>query len=799
MVWAGLALAAGICAAAGGWCAGWVLAVTLFFFGLALAFLRRTAVLHRFVSALGFQVLFVSAFFGAAGALLWYARHAGPPGDPLCRYAMNARPVACVLEGRVRASDVLSPKDDYTRFLLDVDRVDIGGQTLGLRGGVVVRWSRPNGQLYTDERVRVSGVPDPRLGNVNPGIRSYEDYLRVRGIHSAVSVRGADGVVRVAPGRWWQPAYWASRLRAFEASRLAEVVPERVLSFVLAVWLGDRSDIGRAEYQTYVETGTAHILSISGVHMGIVFVTLSFVLGVFLAKGRVRALLTMAVILVFALVAGASTACLRAAVMIVIYLLAEVFDREPDTPTALSLSGILFLAWSPDLLFDVAFVLSFSSVASILAFREPVEAVLTAVPRVIRGTLATSISVQAIPLPLVVYYFNVLPILSALTNLVVIPLLAAVLWLCFLTTVTAVISIRIAPVFGYALVVPVELIRAVAGWAAAVPGGHFRLVTPTVTAMAAYWCAVAALAGFLPGLSRGKRRRFIAAGLFAALSWLTWRPFHGEPVVVFLDVGQGDAAFIRTPGGDTVLIDAGDATDRADMGAQVVAPFLWSQHVDRLDCIVASHMDRDHIGGLPYVLDHFSVGCLVVGPFETGASLETALFRQCERRNVPIRRVSEGDTVMLAGAKLDVIHPPPDWPEPRDDNNTSLVVKLQWSGPDVLFTGDIEAPAENALAAKVGHCSVLKAPHHGSKTSSSAAFLDAAAPKACVVSGGRQRGKESTDATVLDAYRARGAAVFQTDYEGAVSLTLDQGVPKLIGTRALRRYPSPPSPTPPAF
>jgi len=617
---------------------------------------------------------------------LWHVRHAGPPGDPLSRYSMAEPKRPYVLEGRVRRPDL--PGGDYTQFLLDVDQVRLDGHLIALAGGVRVSWSDPGQAVYADDRVRVRGVPDQALGRVNPGIQDYEDFLRRRGVHSTVKIRGPDAVERIAPGRWWRPSHWASRLRAFEASRLRRAIPASARALAFTIWLGDRRGMRASEYQSYVTSGTAHILAVSGVHMGVVFISVSFLLRFLVRNRRVRAGLTIGAVLLFALVAGARVSALRAATMIALYLLADLFDREPDAPNALGLAGILFLLVNPEVLFDRAFLLSFSSVASILLFREPVSTVLASAPRMVRdglaavsarlrrglpdagvpssdpvprgvhGGLATPLAVQILPLPLAVHFFHVLPLVGPLANLIVVPLLTAALWLCFLTTLCAVVSTDVATLFGHALAVVVDVIHALVRVAAAAPGGHTRLASPTTVAMAAYWGMVASVTIAVRVPTQRRRRWVAGAVVLAAVAALSWRPWHPPSEVVFLDVGHGDAAFIRTPGGDTVLIDGGDANDRVDMGARVVAPFLWSRHVDRIDYVILSHPDQDHIGGLAYILDQFPVGQLLLGPADTGRRAEWALLEQCADKGIPVRRVARGTTLHLAGAALDILHPP---------------------------------------------------------------------------------------------------------------------------------------------
>ncbi|MBN2308812.1 MAG: DNA internalization-related competence protein ComEC/Rec2, partial [Candidatus Hydrogenedentes bacterium] len=606
--------------------------------------------------------------------------------------------------------------------------------------------------------------------------------------HSMLRARGAEALERLERGQWWSIRHWASRLRAVQAARLAQAVPEEALPFVLAAWLGYRGEIAEAEYDAYVAAGTAHILAVSGVHIGVFFISVSFVLGLFLKDARARAALVMAGVVLFAFTAGGRVSSLRAAFMIGVYVLADLFDRERDTPTALSISAIVFLLASPDLVFDPGFQLSFLSVASILVFAGPFHAGLAGLRPPVSTALATSVGVQILPLPIAIRSFHVIPFAAPLANLIVVPLLTAVLWLCFLTTLASWVSPGVALLFGHALGPAVASIRWVGETVAATPGSHRMACSPTPHAMACYWAA-AALAAYALGEPRRRRAAATGAMSLLAIAFLLWRPVRPEPAVVFLDVGHGDAAFVQAADGSTVLVDGGDRSPYHDMGKRVVAPFLWSQGVLRLDCVVLSHPDRDHIGGLAYVLRRFEVGQVVLGPVPPDHAAANELIALCAERGIPMRRAHRGDTVAAGGLLLEVLHPPPDWAPDASCNDRGLVIRLPWMGLRVLFPGDIEALAEAELGAVDCRAEILKAPHHGSGTSSSAPFLDAVSPGWAVVSSGGPSGREGIDAEVLRRYAGRRVAVWRTDLAGAVRVTLQDGTPTFEGCREHRGYP----------
>jgi competence protein ComEC len=285
----------------------------------------------------------------------------------------------------------------------------------------------------------------------------------------------------------------------------------------------------------------------------------------------------------------------------------------------------------------------------------------------------------------------------------------------------------------------------------------------------------------------------VTAALLLALAAAFWRPWRQPAELVFLDVGAGDAAFLRTTGGSTVLIDGGDRIDAA--GAErVVTPFLRSNRVARLDYVVATHSDADHLTGVQAVVEEFRVETVLLPLRQAPDEAEKGFLALCERRKVPVRRLCRGDTVALAGGKLTALHPPPDWSASASPNEGSLALRLEWAGPTVLFAGDIEAEAETALVRTPCAADILKVPHHGSRTSSTEPFLAAVGPADAVVSTGLLRGRELARPDVLARYERRGIRVWRTDRLGGIRVTPREGGYRIESARRQRGYPVPEPP-----
>ncbi len=778
LVWVATMLALGTWAGGEGLISGLLVPIAIFLCGLIppIATPRKPQ----------FRLISVALCSFALGALLWNVRHADPPGDPVSQLVDSAPSTRWTMTGRVQRTDLFIENAASLRFTLDVDEVAAGGLTYQARGRVQVRWRDPSGPVFTGQRIQAEGTVTNQIGTVNPGIYDAKDHLKSEDIFAQLTVRTPEGVKILEEGPWWSLRYQTARFRVVQAAWFREITPPQVLPFIYAVWLGDRSHLPRDVYATYRLSGIAHILAVSGVHVGIIFASTMFGLRLFMRNGRYRALVAMVTVVLFAFVAGASVTSLRAALMVCIYLVAELFDREPDTPTALSLAAIFFLGHNPDVLYHIGFQLSFASVASILIFTPSIERLLGLLPGVVRQTVAVSLAVQILPVPLSAFYFHVLPVCGPLVNLVAVPLLTVVLWLCFLSALTAGLSFSIATIFTHAVAPAITVIQTIAGWGAHIQQYMPPITSPTLGAGIVYVLVVLIAVGFRAATRFGSfvhRGVVVVALLGVVVFWRDWWP---EPSVAFLDVRQGDATVILSPQRRVAVIDAGNRNEFADYGERVVAPYLWSRGVTRIDHLFLTHADRDHMGGAVYLLDEMDVGEVLLGPVAGESQTEREIIERCATQTVSVRRVAAGEVFDLGGAQLHVLHPPAVWLGNHEDNDLSIVMRLHWDDMRVLLPGDIEAEAEALVARSECGADVLKVPHHGSRTSSSAAFIDAVAPRFAVVSTGGRYGREAVSSQVLDRYTKRGITVLRTDELGAVVLTLKNGSPHLVGTRQVR-------------
>lgn len=746
---------------------------------------------HR-LRLIGFYIVFF-----AVGACFWNFSYTGYNGDALSYHIDQAASKMIRLSGTVAETELFLPGEGTLSYVVDVDTVYDGDTAMPMRGRAKIDWYEPNRVIFAGERFEFAGKPSTHLGNVNPGINSYEDYLRMQRIYSRVLITDPKSVQKTGEASWFSLRYWSSRLRQAQAVRMRPAMPESTFAFVSAIWLGDRSRLSREETEAYRNSGTIHILSVSGLHMAMVYASANIALSIILPRRRLRGCALAVIIILFVMMTGAASATLRSGVMLLICIAYDLLDREPDRPSVLGLSALILLLLEPRALFDIGAQLSFLSVASLLLFQGKIaDSVSQRIPYVLRESFAASFAVIILPMPLLVHIFHTVPIISPITNLLIIPLVTAIMWLAFATSLCAFVYLPVAMLFGYAMTPIVWAVRAIVYVMAATPISYFKTVSPTPLGFLGYCLAAIAL---YVALSQPERRRIAwrAFAGFVVFTVICWRPWFAASEVVFLDVGHGDATYICTPAGQTALIDAGNQTPSFDYGEKVVVPFLLSRGITHLDLVVGTHADLDHLGGLVHVIENIDVGAFVWGPGPHESAIEQRLFTLCTERGIPMIETKRGDAMSFEGIEIAVLHPPeidadaPQTWRPVNDNDWSIVLRVRWPGVDLLLTGDIEAGAEKELVKEDCAATMLRVPHHGSFTSSTPALLDAVHPRVAIVSTGERHGRPVLNDGVIARYKDLGIPLWRTDIHGAVTLTVVDGTPQLLSERANRGYLAP--------
>ncbi len=619
---------------------------------------------------------------------------------------------------------------------------------------------------------------------LNPGVPDNERALERRGTTLVGTVKSGALVDVVARGGFIDEQ--TGRIRAFARRAIFDAVgswSERSAAIVSAIVIGDRTELDPELQRRLQEAGTYHVIAISGGNIAIVAAVLLGIFRLAGTLGRSAMLATIGALLAYEQIVGGGASVDRATLMAVVYFAARAVDHRSPPLNALAFVSGCLVAVQPLSVVDPAFVLTSGATLSILLVVPLVQS--WKLPREaswIAGMLAASLATQVALMPVGALIFSRVTFAGLALNVAAIPLMTLAQVAGMLLLPTALVSQRAASIVGYmahlgaaGLVRSAELVQLA-------PALSIRVAPPGPWVVVAYYLAVVSACLTLRHPWQG--RAFTTAAALAGV-WIVAEPWavvarrgDGRLHVTFLDVGQGDAALVRFPRGGTMLVDAGGLSQRSrfDIGDRVVAPVLRTHGLHRLDFLVVTHGDPDHIGGATSIVREFRPREIWEGipvpPFEPLRDLRAESVAVGSRWS----NVKAGDRRQVDGVDVAILHPDtPDWERQRVRNDDSIVLELRWRDISVLLTGDVGQAVERTQLTSIpaSLIRVVKIPHHGSLTSSSVEFVRGLSPTVSVVSAGRSNHFGHPVSAVLERYRDAGAEVFRTDRDGAVTIETD--------------------------
>ncbi|MDH7577233.1 MAG: DNA internalization-related competence protein ComEC/Rec2 [Bacillota bacterium] len=659
-------------------------------------------------------------------------------------------------------------------------------------------------KLLPGDRVLFQGRLDLPPEAANPGDFNYREYLARRGIVARLEAQGLPVFLGSGEG---DLQYLLRRSLSLVRQRVEKGIEEDLhpaqASFLMGVLLGAKEELTPDDREVYQRTGVMHLFAVSGLHLG--FVLFFFLaLARLLRFGRSSTLFLVAFgVLGYAALVGFPPSVTRAAVMGLTGTVAYLWPRRKSAPASLAFAALVILIFHPGSLFDAGFQLSFAATWGIIYLAGPLGDRLP-LPPGWKGAVTVPLGAQLAVLPLLALYFQQIPFLSLVANILVVLLAGLVVNLGLAGMILTLLHQGLAGPFfltAGALTLP---IRGLLDIFAAVPGGTLAAPSPPWFLTAAWFTLLAIFnwsfrsgneVSFPHFRFRPPARRWLIPSLVGLLltGFLLVRGIDlsgtpGQLRVTFLNVGQGDAVLVETPGRRSLLVDGGGkpafSQSSFDPGRQVVVPYLTRRGIRRLDLVVNSHPHEDHLGGLLAVCEKIQVGEVVAPPVKHPTPLWLKFEALLEERGIPLHRVSSGTTLHLdPKVRITFLHPPPSLlTGTRSDlNNNSLVMRLEYGRFGFLLTGDIEQEGMTALVEAVRRGSlsrellqavVLKAPHHGSATGIVLEFAALVRPQVVVISVGPNSFGHPSPET-LRFWQEQKATVLRTDTDGAVIFETD--------------------------
>lgn len=720
--------------------------LALLLLGLGLALLKR-----RWLRAA------VIACIAAALGLGCYALHDHIIAEPARELAGQTR------EFTATVLDYPEIYDSYTRTEI---RLKTDGapplNTILYDRSDEMKTAKPGEEIQGSARISAA---DRRYG------RRYHAY-HARDIYLLASSKGVERNTEIAP----RLPVLLARINRVLTDRVEAIFPPDVTAFFQALMLGEKSELYRddALYVAMSRAGIMHIVAVSGMHVAFLVGLLQLLLG----ASRRNSLLCIALVWLFVLLTGGSPSAVRAAFMQTTFLLAPLFHRENDPPTSLLTALAVLLLVNPRSAASVSLQLSFASVAGLLLFGPRLyeafspqkgRGILFGLRRYLAGSLASSLSVLVFSLPLTAAYFGSVPLLSPLTN-------ALILWLvplCFgggyLACGLSVLSAPVGALLARLLAWPARLILLAARLIAGIPFASVYLSDKLIV----WWlilCYLLLAYGLL--WKKGGRLRWllpVSISVFALCAALTaTRLFYasGAGTISVLDVGQGQSLTVFS-GDSTLVVDCGNIYSAENAG-DVTGAYLLGCGRRRVDLLVLTHLHADHADGVLRLMELLPVHAILmpIDPNDDDGLLEPILA-SARRHGTEIRTLSHDEMLSIGGIRMELFAPG----ESGDANERCLTAKVSLNDYDMLVTGDIIKAAEHELLAAhdLSDLELLIVGHHGSRYSSSGELLGTIGADTAIVSVGYNTFGHPTHETLerLDAY---GYTIYRTDQNGTVEI-----------------------------
>src|SRR5438093_2036867 len=653
---------------------------------------------------------------------------------PLDHVARLALPRTAHVDGRLAAEPV-QWAPDRLRLLIDAERVD-GLPRTGRIQATVYGVTPP---LAVGQRITAELTLYPAIGFRNPGTFDYAERLKQEDIHVTAATR-ADRLTRVDD---FAPP-WPARIKRASLAAISQALPPTSAALLTGLLLGERTALPSELDEGFRRAGVYHVLAVSGFNVALLAGATLALCRLARVGRRPSAVAAIVVVVGFAAVVGPSPSVLRAVVMAVLVLAALLLEREASVTNSLALAALAILAVRPGDLFDPGFQLSFAATLGIVVAPLPRGAIL--------GALAVSAAAQLAVLPVTLTHFNQLSTIGVVANLGVVPLAGLATVIGLVAVALSFLSEALAAV-AFDAVWPILLaLRGVVALAAHGPGAAVALPASAGIAVACYVAGLTLLLAW----RESRRLGVLLPGvvlLAIAVGWAAWplvRPADGRLRLTILDVGQGDAIVVEIPDGRALLVDCGSGGPmRLDAGERVVAPFLWNRGVLRLAAMAVTHDDSDHAGGAASVRRLFAID-----EEWTAASLPL----------VPRRF-----------GRVEITPLPPTAATGGRRNESALVLRIEMGLASFLLASDIGAFRERELVAAGTRLdsTVLKVAHHGSRSSTGAAFLRAVGPRFAAISVGARNPYGHPDAGVVARLAEVGAETYRTDRDGALIFETD--------------------------
>ena len=603
-------------------------------------------------------------------------------------------------------------------------------------------------------------------------------------------------------------------------SRTKKVLNEETASILLGLILGNKTDIDEQTQDDFRNASMSHILAISGMHVAYVLLGINFIFKNLFGKKNTE-IISIFILIFYMFITSFSPSIVRAGIMGIILIFSKLIYRKNDIYNTISISLFLILIYNPFLIQNLGLQLSYGGVIGIVIFNRHILNILKNInvknkiykykirPKIdryldkIKEIISVSISVQLFILPLITLYLNTFCPYFLISNLILSFVIGPVVIWCFIFIILILVNISIAKIFSPLIQIGITILKLISN-IGKLPFSKIYVATPTIFLISIYYLFLFVL--FLcyniysiknPSKTQirvknlialmkinlrknGKKVRLIIIIIILSFSVIYCIPKNLK--IYFIDVGQGDSSLIITPQRKNILIDGGGSSNSDfDVGKSTLIPYILDRGFTKIDIVIISHFDQDHVGAILTLLQELRVGRVYISKQAENSENYEKFLKIISEKNIKVYEVMAGNKIHIEkNLYLDILWPTENLISTNALNNNAMVFNLHYKKFSMLFTGDIEETYEKEILKLYSKnkdllkANILKVAHHGSKTSSTSEFINVVNPKIAVIGVGKNNKFGHPNENVLERLKQLGCKVFRTDLGGEISIEVNR-------------------------
>ena len=677
--------------------------------------------------------------------------------------------------------------------------------------------------IFPGDYIRVIGKIDNISSYNNFKIFNYEEYLKRKNIYGSIDIEKSIDIILIK-NKYDKFKYYRYKIIEFVIKRVTKNIDTNP-GILIGILIGNTDLIEEEVVENFNKSSISHILAVSGTHVSFIIIFIGAIFDKIINNYRLKKIMLIIILIMFLYIIGFTASVARAVIMGIVLLLSKLIFRKSDVLNNLLFSAIVLLVINPYFIFDLGFLLSYLTTMGIIMFYSNIEKLISKtkgknfkykVKEYIKTSIIISISSNLMIIPVMSYSMNNISLTYIIPNLLIGPLV-------ILLEILGIIYLIIPNFFilNYFISFILDLVDKIAFNSSKIPFSSILTSSPSIIEIIIFYIIIYLFYMLLTQNSKNQLinklkkikiqvsnilKRFnnnenkdknlnmnkkilirkvlilITILLIIFISYFKINIFKkGKIEICFLDVGQGDCTFINTENNKKILIDGG-GNEYYDIGENILKPYFLKRKIKKLDYIIISHLDFDHVGGIISLLDYIKVEKIILPiQFEKYDNLDL-LLEKIKKSDTEIILLKAKDKIYLdENTYIDVL-----WPDKQRKvlensiNNNALVFKLNYKKFSMLFTGDIENEAESALVEKYKNnkkilkSTVLKVAHHGAETSSIQNILDLVSPKISLIGVGRNNNYGHPSKSVIDRLNKLNSRVYRTDRDGEIIIKVNK-------------------------